>query len=133
MKLSVILSAGDTRPALIEAHRRIEAFFKAKGCEGEIIVTEEPGKAMLAARGEFVLVTEAMLRTPIKEVDKLLAALESDAYDAAVGSRPLSLAGFIRVACAFKCYKRSAVQALADTRKSGSLRIKKVPVMWKSK
>ena len=42
---------------------------------------------MLAARGEYVLFTDADQSTPITEVDKLLVKLERDGYDMAIGSR----------------------------------------------
>jgi glycosyltransferase involved in cell wall biosynthesis len=45
---------------------------------------------VLEARGEFVLFTDADLSTPIEEVDKLLAALQSSGADAALGSRALN-------------------------------------------
>ena len=45
---------------------------------------------VLEARGEFVLFTDADLSTPIEEVDKLLAALQSAGADAAIGSRALN-------------------------------------------
>ena len=43
---------------------------------------------MLEARGEFALFTDADLSTPMKEADKLFAAL-CEGYDAAIGSRAL--------------------------------------------
>ena len=43
---------------------------------------------VLAARGEYVLFSDADLSTPIEEVEKLLAALRSG-YDVAIGSRAL--------------------------------------------
>jgi glycosyltransferase involved in cell wall biosynthesis len=45
---------------------------------------------VLEARGEFVLFTDADLSSPIEEVDKLLAALQSSGADVAVGSRALN-------------------------------------------
>jgi len=42
---------------------------------------------MLEARGEYALFTDADLSTPIEEADKLLAALQEQGYDAAIGSR----------------------------------------------
>ena len=42
---------------------------------------------MLAARGEYVLLTDADESTPIAEVEKLLVAIERDGYDMAIGSR----------------------------------------------
>lgn len=46
-------------------------------------------RGVLEARGEFVLFTDADLSAPIEEANKLLAALESERADAAVGSRAL--------------------------------------------
>jgi dolichyl-phosphate beta-glucosyltransferase len=46
-------------------------------------------RGVLEARGEFVLFTDADLSAPIEETNKLLAALETDRADAAVGSRAL--------------------------------------------
>ena len=42
---------------------------------------------MLDARAEYVLFTDADQSTPITESDKLLAKLERDGYDMAIGSR----------------------------------------------
>jgi glycosyltransferase involved in cell wall biosynthesis len=44
---------------------------------------------VLEARGQFILFSDADLSAPIREADKLLAALESTRADAAVGSRAL--------------------------------------------
>ena len=44
---------------------------------------------MLAARGRYVLFTDADQSTPIGELDKLLAKLERDGYDVAIGSRQM--------------------------------------------
>ena len=46
-------------------------------------------RGVLAARGRFVLFTDADLSAPIEETDKLLAALAKEGADAAVGSRAL--------------------------------------------
>ncbi len=46
-------------------------------------------RGVLEARGEFVLFTDADLSAPIEETNKLLAAIEADRADAAVGSRAL--------------------------------------------
>jgi dolichyl-phosphate beta-glucosyltransferase len=42
---------------------------------------------MLDARGRYVLFTDADQSTPISEMDKLLAKLEHEGYDMAIGSR----------------------------------------------
>jgi len=44
---------------------------------------------MLDAHGEYVLFTDADQSTPIDEVDKLLAKMERDGYDMAIGSRSM--------------------------------------------
>jgi glycosyltransferase involved in cell wall biosynthesis len=46
-------------------------------------------RGVLESRGKLVLFTDADLSAPIKEADRLLAALESQTADAAVGSRAL--------------------------------------------
>ena len=54
---------------------------------------EEPAatvkQGILKARGAVILFTDADLSAPIEEADKLIAALESGAADAAIGSRAL--------------------------------------------
>jgi dolichyl-phosphate beta-glucosyltransferase len=44
---------------------------------------------MLKARGEIALFTDADLSAPIEEADKLLAAICTEKYDAAIGSRAM--------------------------------------------
>ena len=46
-------------------------------------------RGVLEARGKVILFTDADLSAPIEEADKLLAALESQSADAAIGSRAL--------------------------------------------
>jgi glycosyltransferase involved in cell wall biosynthesis len=46
-------------------------------------------RGVLESRGKVILFTDADLSAPIKEADKLLAALESETADAAIGSRAL--------------------------------------------
>lgn len=46
-------------------------------------------RGVLEARGKVILFTDADLSAPIEEADKLLAVLESEAADAAIGSRAL--------------------------------------------
>jgi glycosyltransferase involved in cell wall biosynthesis len=46
-------------------------------------------RGVLESRGKVILFTDADLSAPIKEADKLLAALDSEAADAAIGSRAL--------------------------------------------
>ena len=49
-------------------------------------------RGVLAAHGDFILVTDVDLSSPIKESDKLLAALD-DGYDIAIGSRAVHSSG----------------------------------------
>lgn len=44
-------------------------------------------EGVLAARGEYILCTDADLSTPIEEVEKLLPRLMRDGYEVAIGSR----------------------------------------------
>jgi dolichyl-phosphate beta-glucosyltransferase len=44
-------------------------------------------RGMLAAEGDYILFADADNSTPIEEVSKLLAKLETDGFDVAVGSR----------------------------------------------
>ena len=44
-------------------------------------------RGMLAAHGQYVLFDDADNSTPIEEVDKVLAKLDKEGYDVAVGSR----------------------------------------------
>lgn len=46
-------------------------------------------RGVLEAQGKVVLFTDADLSAPIEEADKLLAALETESADAAIGSRAL--------------------------------------------
>jgi dolichyl-phosphate beta-glucosyltransferase len=92
---------------------------------------------MIAARGDFVLFSDADLATPISEARRLLAALEEGA-DVAIGSRAaagalrldepfyretmgrvfhyavrlLLLSGFTDTQCGFKAFRRDAAQDL---------------------
>ena len=95
-------------------------------------------QGVLASAGRFVLITDADLSSPIKELDKLTKALEED-FDVAIGSRALRssqcdvqqtfkrwLTGrifnaFVRVLvlkgisdtqCGFKCFKKEAAHRL---------------------
>ena len=95
------------------------------------------------ARGRYVLLTDADLSSPIKEVDKLIAALEKGAQ-VACGSRALRakdcdvqqsfkrqvsgrifnffvqslvLPGVLDSQCGFKCFTREAAQKLFSTQK----------------
>jgi dolichyl-phosphate beta-glucosyltransferase len=117
----------------------------AKTCPVVQLITLNPNRGkggavragMLAARGHYVLFTDADQSTPIGEVDKLLAKLEHDGYDMAIGSRSvpgaeveqpqvwyralagklfgvgtglLAISGFHDTQCGFKCMKREVAQ-----------------------
>lgn len=91
-------------------------------------------RGVLASHGKNILVTDADLAAPIKEVEKLLSAL-GEGFDAAIGSRGIRkkgrdvqqtphralsgrvfnwivrlffLKGFKDTQCGFKCFKREA-------------------------
>mgnify|MGYP005842856589 CR=1 FL=1 len=74
------------------SHDRTGDVARAAGVE--VILEPRRGKGaavrtgMLAARGEYVLFSDADLSTPIEEVEKLLAALEAG-HDIAIASRAL--------------------------------------------
>jgi dolichyl-phosphate beta-glucosyltransferase len=107
--------------------------------------TAQPGKGaavqagMLAAKGRWVVFSDADLSTPIEEVEKLLVAVEREGYDAAIGSRGLpqsdlrvrqpwyretmgrgfnlmvraiALHGFRDTQCGFKLFRGEAAQEL---------------------
>ena len=97
-------------------------------------------RGVLAARGDYVLVTDADLSSPIKELDKLLAALD-EGCEVAIGSRAvraagcdvqqsfkrklsgrifsglvrcIALKGFSDTQCGFKCFKKEAARRLFE-------------------
>ncbi|NWJ44450.1 MAG: glycosyltransferase family 2 protein [Chloroflexi bacterium] len=62
-----------------------------------VLVAEKNGgkgsavrRGMLAARGKFILFDDADNSTPVEELNKLLAKLDKEKYDVAVGSRAAS-------------------------------------------
>lgn len=92
---------------------------------------------MLAARGRYVLFTDADQSTPICEVEKLLQKIEREGYDIAIGSRAvpgaqveqpqvwyralagklfglgtklLCIRGIADTQCGFKCMRREVAQ-----------------------
>ncbi len=100
-------------------------------------------KGVLASRAQYVLVTDADLSTPIKEIDKLIRALE-EGNDIAIGSRALRspgcdvqqsfkrrisgrifntfvqlivLRGFRDTQCGFKCFKSAIAKKLFTDQK----------------
>lgn len=117
----------------------------ARGFDGVEVIDLVPNRGkggavkagMLAARGRYVLFTDADESTPIAEVDKLLAALDSGSYEMAIGSRGvpgheveepqvwyralagklfglgaklLCVHGFYDTQCGFKCMTREVAQ-----------------------
>ncbi|OIO38738.1 MAG: hypothetical protein AUJ72_01985 [Candidatus Omnitrophica bacterium CG1_02_46_14] len=100
-------------------------------------------QGVLASTGRFILVTDADLSSPIKEIDKLINAL-NEGYDVAIGSRALRspgadvqqslkrrlasrlfnavvrlliLRGFLDTQCGFKCFKKDAAHELFKAQK----------------
>ncbi len=100
-------------------------------------------QGVLAASGRFILVTDADLSAPIKELDKLTKAL-NDGYDIAIGSRALKspggdvqqsfnrwlagrvfniivrllvLKGISDTQCGFKCFKKEIAHELFRAQK----------------
>ena len=100
-------------------------------------------RGALEARGKRLLITDADLAAPIKEVDKLLAAMDAGA-DVAIGSRAirkegcdvqqewrralsgrifnwlvrlLVLKGFWDTQCGFKCFKTESAKPLFEAQK----------------
>jgi dolichyl-phosphate beta-glucosyltransferase len=114
--LSVVIPAYNEEKRLVPTLARVQQYLAAQDYQSEIIVVDnasadrtaevareagvavlhEPrrGKGaavrtgMLAARGEFVLFSDADLSTPIEEVEKLLAGLKAGA-SLAIASRGL--------------------------------------------
>ncbi len=100
-------------------------------------------RGVLAAQGQWILVTDVDLSTPIKEVDRLLAILEKG-WDIAIGSRAihapdcdvqqsfkrwlagrvfnffvrsLVLKGFHDTQCGFKCFRARVAKDLFQIQK----------------
>ncbi len=100
-------------------------------------------RGILASQGKFILVTDADLSAPIKEVDKLIGTLEGG-YDIAIGSRAVRekgadvqqslkrrlagrvfnffvqtivLKGFLDTQCGFKCFKKEVAHNLFGIQK----------------
>jgi len=100
-------------------------------------------KGMLAATGDQIVFTDADFSTPIEEVDKLLAKLDSG-YDIAIGSRAidrstvkkhqsifreamgrifnilvriLTVRGIVDTQCGFKAFKRPAARELFESQR----------------
>ncbi len=129
----------------------VEALVKARADEKLRLLTalKNSGKGMavrrgvLAARGDYVLVTDVDLSAPIKEMDKLIKVLK-EGYDIATGCRALReegcdvqqsfkrwlggrifnffvgavlMKGFLDTQCGFKCFTRETAQALFSAQK----------------
>lgn len=122
----------------------VEAFFATEPCGVLLRNEQNRGKGfsvrrgVLASVGEFVLFTDADLSTPIQEVEKLFAVLQSGC-DIAIGSRGLAasdvrrhqpfyreymgkvfnlfarafaLTPFVDTQCGFKCFRGEAARAI---------------------
>ncbi len=110
---------------------------------------------VLAARGAHILVTDVDLSTPIKESDRLRAAL-NEGNDVVIGSRALKAAGcdvqqsshrrlsgrifnaivkamvlkdFLDTQCGFKCFRREAAQKLFSAQKLDGFSFD-VEILW---
>jgi glycosyltransferase involved in cell wall biosynthesis len=104
-------------------------------------------QGILAARGDILLVTDVNLSTPIKESDKLLAALD-EGFDAAIGSRAIKKEGcdvqlslsarfssalfnglarflllpdFKDTQCGFMCFKREVARRIFSLQKTDGI------------
>jgi len=130
----------DGTAGIVQTHQRNQKnqnirFIPAEKNEGKGSAVK---RGVLASRGRAILVTDADLSAPIKEVDKLLGAIEKGS-DVAIGSRAvrskgcdvqqspkrwftgrvfnllvtlLALRGYDDTQCGFKCFKREAAMDL---------------------
>jgi glycosyltransferase involved in cell wall biosynthesis len=119
-RVSIIVPAYNEEARIGESVRQIEEFRKRLPFDSELIVVDDgsqdgtsevvrrlPGARLIrnernhgkgyavrmgvvAARGEYVLFSDADLSAPIGELDKLLAAAEANAADVAAGSRAVN-------------------------------------------
>lgn len=145
MDISVVIPGYKEEKCSEEALRRVKAFMSLKPWTWELIQAPTAREGVLKAKGRRILVTDAKLRVPIKEVDKLVQALEQG-YDIAIGSRDVreqgcdvqerflnrlarrvrhrlvgifAMKGFLDTECAFKCYKKEAAAALFQDKAAG--------------
>ena len=143
--LSIVIPVYNEEKCSEEAIRRVKAFMSLKPWTWELIQAPTVREGVLKAKGRRILVTDAKLRVPIKEVDKLVEALECG-YDIAIGSRDVReegcdvqesflnrlarrarrrlieifvMKGFLDTECAFKCYKKEAAAALFQDKTAG--------------
>ena len=114
--LSVVIPAYNEERRLPPTMERVKQYLAVQGYSSEIIVVDNNSKdataevarragvtvlselrqgkgiavrtGMLAAKGEYVLFSDADLSTPIEEVEKLMVALRAG-HDIAIGSRAL--------------------------------------------
>lgn len=153
--LSVLIPAVYEGDILAEALRRVQAYAHAKGIVCEAVATKIALHESLSdVHGRYVLIADARMRTPIKEVDKLIHVLEKGA-DVAVGS--LGRRGFVERLLArlcghgtkdrlgFVCFRRDSAphlfthrrdegpQSVTTMLKIASRRgvVREVPVMWR--
>ncbi|NOZ19691.1 MAG: glycosyltransferase family 2 protein [Planctomycetes bacterium] len=96
-------------------------------------------RGMMTAHGDYILMTDADLSTPIEEIEKLLSPIDTGGYDIAIGSRALpqsdvrvrqsmlrerlgkffnvlvrvlAVRGFRDTQCGFKCFTARAARAI---------------------
>lgn len=127
--------------SVIESHP--EKPFRLLACAQNLGKGAAVRSGVLAARGEVTLVTDVDLSAPIKEVDRLIKALD-EGNDVVIGSRAIRsngcdvqqsfkrwfsgrifnqmvrlifLKGFRDTQCGFKCFKRQAANQLFSQQK----------------
>lgn len=143
--LSVVFPGFREEAETREAARRAGAYFAFAGKAGETFTVSGNARPP-ETRGRYVLIDGAAFSTPIKEVEKLIGALEAGAV-AAAGSRP-SVVPCLRKKCGFNLFTAAAARALFAQGSSedflfgdGMLRTARklgiktvdVPVMWHRK
>lgn len=79
----------DSTAALVQKYHSTNSAIRLLGNPGNCGKGYAVRNGMLAARGEWVLFTDADLSAPIEELDKLLAAAQSQNASVAIGSRAL--------------------------------------------